>query len=803
MLRSIITTAFRNIIRNRTFSLINLVGLSVSMSLGMLIIMIAKESFSYDKFHNDVDRLYRINTMALRTNGEQEPYASTPYPLGTVIKENYTFAEDVVQLCRRLNGDAVYGNVNVPVQGLIVDPAFLTVFNFPLDRGNPATALAEPNNVILTAETAERIFGKVEPLGQSFTINGYGEFVVSGVLKKTDNKTHFEFQLLASTKAIPGFEKDEIIRPIQEDWNNYYGSYTYFKLKEGHTTSEVETALKEIVDTYYSGLQLETRDRGYEFYLHPLTEITPGPALSNQMGHGLPMFLLNFMIILGAVVLLMSIFNFTNLMIAKSLGRAREIGVRKVVGAQRFQVFTQFVGETVVFSLFALVFSYLLLQFLKTGYAQLDLNQEFGIVFHEDWTLYFYFFVFAVVVGIIAGLLPSGYLSAFKPIQVLKDTASLKIYSRLTFRNILMITQFTFSVVFVTVILIIYNQVDYMLNADYGINQKNILNVRLQGLAFEKFANEARSIQGVINVGGVSHALGTWSDLSSDYKKNLEDKPFVMRDFRVNDVYLNNLELQFLAGRNFDPSEQGENEKHVVLNETALKEFQFANPIEAIGQPIYVDDSTMLTVIGVVKDFNFRPLSYQIGPLALRYQVNRLNFASMKIASDQKENVLAGLEPIWKKLDPVHPFEYMMMDQQIDDAYKQAGFDSILIIVGYISFLTLTLACLGMLGMVMYATQIRIKEVGIRKVMGASVSNVVILLSRSFLFLIGVAIVLGTPVSILLGDFFLSQYAYQIDISVWIVGSGISIIAGLGLLTIASQTWSTATSNPVKSLRYE
>jgi putative ABC transport system permease protein len=463
----------------------------------------------------------------------------------------------------------------------------------------------------------------------------------------------------------------------------------------------------------------------------------------------------------------------------------------------------QFVGETVLFSLLALAFSYVLLQFLKTGYLQLPLNQEFAMTLQEDWLVYSFFLLFAVAVGMFAGLLPAGYLSAFKPVSVLKDTANLKVYSKLTFRKVLMVAQFTFSVFFVIIVLIIYRQINFMLNADYGITQTDILNVRLQGVPFQKMANEIKGVPGVINVGGVSHALGTWSDLASDYKKNIEDKPFVMRDFRVNDIYIDNLEMQFLAGKNFDPSEQGENEKHVVLNETALSYFQFANPIDAIGESIYVSDSTMLTVVGVVKDFNFRPLSYQIGPLALRYQINELSYASIKIAPGQKDAVIAAIQPIWKKLDSVHPIEYKMMDEQIDEAYSQAGFDSILLIVGYITFLTVSLACLGMLGMAMYATQVRVKEVGVRKVLGASVTQVVFLLSKSFMYLIGAAIVIGTPLSIYLGDLLMSNYAYQAGITVWLVLSGIAIVAGLGLIIISSQTWYTAAANPVKSLKYE
>jgi putative ABC transport system permease protein len=803
MLKSILTTAFRNIIRNKSFSIINLIGLSVSMSLGMLIILIVKEQLTFDTFHQDADRIYRVNTMAIRAEGGTEPYASTPFPIGRVLKEEYTFTDNIVSVSRSLNGDATYGNVNVPLEGLIVDPSFLHVFNFQLEKGNPATALSEPNNLILTQESAKKIFGEQEPLGQIISLNGYGEFTITGVLKKNIGRTHFEFGALASTTALPAWEKAGVVSELLDNWNNYYGSYIYLKLKQGKSAEEVNQALAIISKKYYANLKLETRDKGYEFYLHPLNEITPGPALSNQMGSGMPTILLIFLGTLAGVVLIMSVFNFTNLMIAKSLTRAREIGVRKVVGAKRIQVFLQFVGETVMFSLIALVFSYIMLQFLKAGYLQLPFNEEFSMTMEEDVTLYLVFVAFAILVGLVAGLLPAGYLSAFRPLNVLKDSGNLKVYSRLTFRKVLMVAQFTLSVIFVIVVLVIYRQVDFMLTADYGFNQKNILNVRLQGMEFEKMASEVERLSGVVSVGGVSHKLGTWSDRASDYKKSREDEPFVMRDFMVNENYVRNLDFTFLAGKNFDAGVQGEREKHVILNETALVQFGFLNPVSAIGQPIFVNDSVMLEVIGVVKDFHFRPLNSKIGPLALRYSTRELNFLSVKILPEQKEAIVSAVQSIWKKLDPIHAIDYMMLDEEIDDAYRQAGMKDVLIIVGYITFLAIVLACLGMLGMAMYSTQTRIKEVGVRKVMGASVIDVVVLLSKSFMILIGVSVVLGVPVSIFLGNFFLDLYAYKIEITPLLITVGISIIALLGLVIICSQTVRAAIINPVRSLRYE
>jgi putative ABC transport system permease protein len=803
MFKSILTTALRNIIRNRSFSLINIVGLSVSMSLALLIIIIIKEQYTYDNFHRDSNRIYQVNTVALRVGGGTEPYASVPAPIGRILKEDYSFAEDVVRLNRSLRGDAIYGKVNVPVSGLFADQSFLEIFNFPLEKGNPSNALKEPNSLVLTQRTAKKIFGDREALGQTLTIGSYGEFQVTGILKEFPSKTHFEFGVLASMSAVAAMEKQGTLSPSLEDWNNYYSNYVYFKLKQGRKIADVQKALTDIAKKYYAGLKLETRDKGYEFQVVPLTEITPGPSISNRMGSGMPTVLIVLLGVLVGVVMIMACFNYTNLMIAKSLSRAREIGVRKIVGAKRIQVFLQFVGEAVIFSLICLAFSYVLLLLLKPAFMGTHMAREYETELKEDYILYLFFFLFALAVGVIAGLLPAGYLSAFRPLKVLKDSGNLKVYSRLTFRKVLIVTQFTLSIIFIIVVLVVYRQVNFMVNMDYGINDKNILNVRLQGLGFDKFANEVKSLPGVVSVGGVSHQLGTWEDRSSDYKRNREDEPFVMRDFIVDDNYVSNLNVKFLSGSNFNAGEEGTTERHVILNEQALKLFNFADPVSAVGQPIYTDDSVMLTVIGVVKDFNFRPLSYQIGPLALRYKTNQLAYLSARIIPSQKEIVVASVESIWKKLDPIHPLEWKMMEDEIDDAYVQAGFIDIVNIVSYISFIAVSLACLGMLGMAMYSTQTRMKEIGVRKVMGATSAQITMLLSKSFVLLLSVAAILGAPAGYFLGDIFLTQYAYKIQISPLLMASGIFMVGILGVITICSQTWKAASSNPVKSLRYE
>ncbi|HKR06269.1 MAG TPA: ABC transporter permease [Bacteroidia bacterium] len=799
--------ALRNIWRNKTFSAINLVGLSVSMSLGMLIILIVKEQYTFDNFHHDSDRVYRVNTRAIKVKGYMEDYASAPLPLGNALNDNYSFTENIVRVNRYFNGEASHGNVTVPMNGLVVDPSFLEVFNFPLQKGNPAAALGKPNDLVLTQKAAGKIFGKTDPIGKALSISGYGNFIVTGVLQEFAGKTHFEFEMLGSITALPGIEKDKDKKNVYEtslnNWNNYFTNYIYVKLKEGQHTAEVEQALAEISRKYYDGLKLsDPGDKGFEFYLQPLSKITPGPDLIGRMGSGLPGFVLIFLGALAGVILLMSVFNFTNLMIAKSLSRAREIGVRKVMGAQRFQVFFQFVGETVLFSLIALMFSYVLLQFLKSGYSQLPLSAHFSLDMKEDFFVYIIFIAFAVFVGVIAGLLPAGYLSAFRPASVLKDAGNLKIYSRLNLRKILMTAQFTLSIIFVIVVLVIYSQIDFMLKADYGFDQKNKLNINLQGAAFEKIANQVRNLPGVGQVGGVSYPLGTYNSRTSNYKRNPNDESFAMKDIIVEKNYVDNINLTFLAGKNFDANERG-GEKYILLNEKALSHFGFANPAAAIGQTIYMNDSIALSVKGVVKDFHARPLDSPIEPLGLRCNISQLSYLSAKINPAQKEAVIASMKAIWKKFVPNNRLDYSMMEEEIDDAYRESGMQDFLMILGYITFLAVTLACLGMLGMAMYATQIRIKEVGVRKVMGASVSDIVILLSKSFMMLIGIGIIIGTPISFLVGNLFLDSFASRIEITPMLLAAGIAIIAGLGLLTICSQTIKAAISNPVRSLRTE
>ncbi len=803
MIKNYFKTAWQNIFGNRTFSLINIIGLSVSMSLGLLVILIIKEQYSFDDFHHDANRIYRVNTRAIRTEGDSEPYASAPIALGAALKDGYSITEDVVRIYGRLNGDAVYANTTVPVQGFFADPSFLRVFNFKLKSGNAATALSSPNDILLTATSAKKIFGNADPIGKTLTLNGFGNFIVKGIFETTPSKTHFEFEVMASTLALPGLEKQGAVMASLKDWKNYYSGYVYIKLKEGIALKEANTALAEIYRKNYTGLKLETRDKGYEFYLQSLNAITPGPMLSNNMGKAVPAIILQFLAILAAIIMLMAGLNFTSLMMAKSLKRSREIGVRKVMGAQRLQIFFQFIAEAILFAFISLLISYIILYFLKSAFLKLQFTNEFSMELKEDYWVYGYFILFTVIIGFVAGLLPAVWLSAFKPVAVLKNTLANKISHRISFRKVLMVGQFTFSVVFISIVLVLSFQVKFLMKADYGINEKEILNLRLQGNDYRMLANEIQSIPGVIRTGAVSHSLGTSEDRSADYKKNATDAPFIMRDFRVDANYITNLQMKFVAGNNFSKNISAGRETEVILNESALELFGFKNASSAIGQTIYADDSVLLAVTGVVKDFHFRPMTYQIGPLALRYKPADFSIMNIAFVPGSKDKILAAISPIWKKADPNHALNCTLMSQEIDEDYSRSGLTDILNVIEYVSFLSIIIACLGMLGMVMYSTRLRLKEISVRKVMGAGVKDITRLLSRSFMMLIALGIIIGIPVSYLLGNLLLQNFAYKINSLSLLIIVAVFIIALLGLITICSQTIKAAMANPVKSLRAE
>lgn len=801
MFKNYFKTAWRNIIRNKSFSLINILGLALSMAVCLLLIMMIKDANSYDKFHPDSNRVYRINTEALRKDGGKEPYASSPYIVAATLARNYPGIEKWTMFNSGFNGTVSVDDRKFDLSMHFTNDDFFKIFGFTFKEGNANTALTEPNSMVLTKELSEKLFPHGNAVGKTVNIDGMGLFTVTGILNKFPGKTHLEFEALASFSTIPLLEKTNNVTATLNNWNNYYTNYSYIRLKPGVKTSQVEAALAAIEKKNYKDLPLETRDAGYRFTLQPLNDITPGPILSNSMGKGLSSSLLWFFSLLAFIIIMSAAFNYTNLTIAKSMTRMKEIAMRKVVGSSRKLIFLQIILESVVISLIALAAAFILLQFLIPQFTSLGFINKADISFKTDATVIILFIAFAIILGIIAGLLPAAVLSRIKPLMLMQKLQNIKVFRHLGLRKTLLVIQFVISLIFVSLVTVTYRQMQYAINTNFGTQQTHIFNIPLQGVNYEIAKTEFSKIPGVKKISAVSILMGTYSDWGDDVRINKDKEPVTVREYFTDENYLSNFNLKLVAGNNFpsDPSQQ--HERYAIVNEKFIKNFQLGTPTDAIGKTITVADSITLTITGVVKDFLFKPADYALEPMLMRYDPKQWSILNLSIASGNTMQTVDRLKSTWKKLDPYHSFEGKFYEQNIQDIF--ADMRDAVWIIAFIGMLGVTIACLGLLGITIFTVQSKTKEISIRKVIGASPASLMRMLAKSYLQVMIIAMLIGIPAAVFLGNMELQVMSQRIALSTGLFIPGLLMIVFLSLLTIGSQTIRAAFLNPVKGLREE
>lgn len=802
MFRNYFKIALRTIFKHKLFSFINIFGLGLSLSFCLLVIIIINDQNSFDRFHPQEEDVYRVLTVAHRKDGGTEKYASSPRPVGDVLANESAAVEKVVQLTGGLSGDASYGQTTIRLSGFFTDRTFFEVFGFHLASGDPQTALDSPNTLVLTPETAANFFGETDPIGKTVTLKRLGDFVITGVLQPKPGKTHLEFDALASSASLAALEKENKIRPVLEDRKNYYASYNYLRLHADQKSQVLQPLLSDISKRFYGDLELESRDQGYSFELQPLTKITPGPILSNNLGRAMPDTMLIFLGILALIGMVAAVFNYISLTLARSLTRAKEVGIRKVTGAVRSQVFLQFLGESILSVTLALLVAGVLLQLLLIpGFKQLQIAASLDLDFFVDNSVLTAFIGFAFLIGLVAGLLPAAAISGFRPAQILSDISKIKVFSKLTLRKALIVFQFALSLILIIVATTVYKQIDYALRKVYGFTWENILNIDLQGNDFEIVAQEMAQHSEVVSFSASSHNMGTWEDSSVDVRISATDEPVGIRDYSIDAHFVENFNLELVAGENFNADRGAGNENFALVNERFLERFQLGTPHEAIGKTFIVGDSTQAQIAGVLKDFLFKPLVYDLEPMFLRYAPDEWNVLNLKIHGANIAGVLAHLEKTWKTIDSVHPLSYQFYDDLIQQVYSY--FQDMMFIVGFLAALALTISLLGLLGIATFNAESRIKEIGIRKVMGANLRQLMVLLSRQDAVLLGIAAIVAVPLSLWLASMLLQTFAYRIDLGVSVLLPGVMAIFLLAGLTIGWQALKAALANPVEALRYE
>ncbi|HZX72861.1 MAG TPA: ABC transporter permease, partial [Cyclobacteriaceae bacterium] len=468
MLKNYLKIAWTNIRKNVAFSFINIFGLALGISLCLVLITIIKDELTFDTFHPNADRIYRINTEAIRKDGGTEQYASAPFPLGAAVKANYPYVAEVTQLSDRMRHRVTYENKQLQLDGFFTGPEFFKVFGFELLLGDKQSALKDPKDILLTEKAAEKFFGNENPIGKVLTLNDIGDFTVAGVIKNPPAKTHLEFDMLVSNAGLPAFEQQDKTFLVTTDWQNYYANYIYVLLTDKHQAPALEKELVSISHTQYDHITLESRDKGYHFFLQPLNKIVPGPMMSNNLGSALPSQLLWVIGAFALIVLISAAFNYNSLSVAKALSRAKEIGIRKVSGAFRHQLVVQFLVESVFTSLLAFMLASILFHFfLRPFFEGLSIFRDLNVELKESISLYGLFAIFCIVVGLISGIFPALYLSSFNPTEALKELKGKSWMPKLGFRKIMLVTQFAAAFIFIVSLINIYRQMSYVVRADY------------------------------------------------------------------------------------------------------------------------------------------------------------------------------------------------------------------------------------------------------------------------------------------------------------------------------------------------
>jgi len=809
MLISYLKTALRSLIRHRFFSAINVFGLAVAMSICMALIMLVGDQLSYDRYNTRANRIYRVKTIDVDSNGEvqweNQWNAQVCMPLGPELEANYTGIEKSARLLSGFgNGwlELENHNVNIPLSGFFADPVVLEFFEYELQYGDPKTALVEPYSVVITRKAADRLFREDNPLGRTIKVGNKGIYTVTGVLKETKNKSHIVFEALGSMSSVRSLEASGVMRSNLDNWTLYWSSWTYLLAGEGKSQEEIQEQLDIAYDKHIASI---TNPGLYKmkFALQPLLDITPGEIMNNSIGPQLPWIFVYFLSGLTAVILLTSCFNFTNLSIARSLTRAREIGVRKVSGAARQQIFAQFMTEAIVVAFVALAAALVLLEFLKPMILQLSLARWFKWGMYNGVTVYLLFAAFTLVVGLLAGFFPAVVMAKFQPVQVLKSLTNLKLFSRMGLRKALMVSQLAISIFFIMTVIVIYKQLNLFTHQDHGFNMKNNIVLKLNKTDHAPLKIELQKYANIISVAAASHVPAAGSSHGAAImREHGEPSSIDAGYFHVDEDYAANMQLHMRAGQFFTVS-QGESGKNLaVINEAASKKLRFERPADAVGETFeFLNDSTTKTIIGVVADYNHRDLTQAIAPLVLLYDTSEFRVLQISFAGNFID-AARSIDKAWATVNPGLISDYKAVESEINQFYEIV-FGDLVKVIASVSVLAILISCLGLLGMATYATETRVKEISIRKVLGSTRTAIVLLLSKGFARLLAFAVAIGMPLAWLFNSFWLDQIAYRATIGIGTIVLSISCVFVFGLLTVGSQTLRASGANPVDHLKSE
>lgn len=811
MLKDFLKIARRNLLKNKTFSIINIVGLAMGLACFMMIALYVADELSYDRYNEKADRIYRINS-DIRFGGTDMNMAVSSDPMGAALKRDYPEVEQFARLysssgARLIKKGNEYLN---EAQITYADSTIFDVFTLPAVAGNTKTALNEPNTVVITESTAKKYFGSVDAaMGKTLECKEQNStlYKVNAVIKDMPDNAHFHYDFF--------FSMDN----VDYEFGNFlsHNFHTYILLKPGTDYKAFNKHFKQVIDKYIlpqakQFLQIETMEdfaktgNRLEYSLMPVTDIHLHSSRQVELSANGNIQYVYIFSAVALFILLIACINFMNLSTARSAGRAKEVGIRKVLGTEKKSLIGQFLTEStlmaVIAMLLALVFIWLSIDWFNDIAGK---QMKLSVLLQPAYLAIL--LLLPLLVGILAGVYPAFFLSSFQPIAVLKGKINSG-FKKSTLRSSLVVFQFATSIILIIGTIVVYKQLNYIQSTKIGFNKEQILVVDNTGVPRESqdaLKNEIDKLSGIktssfasfLPVSNSSRNDNTFSTDAVMTEKN----GFNMQVWRVDYNYIPTLQMEMLSGRNFS-EKYGTDSSAVIINESTAKLIGFENPI---GKKLYSSDGpdqppTVYTIIGVVKNFNFESLRKNVGPLCMRLGYNRWASA-FRISTSDITGLIKKIETKYKEMAPGMPFNYSFLDDSFDSMYREE--QRVGKVALTFSLLAIFIACLGLFGLAIYMSEQRTKEIGVRKVLGATVTNIISMLSKDFLRLVLVSFVFAMPLAWWAMNKWLQDFAYRIHISWWVFAAAGAAALFIALISVSSQALKAALSNPVKSLRTE
>ena len=798
MIQNYFKIALRNLLKNKTFTWLNLGGLSISLAACLIIYFWVEDEMGYDRFGANADRVFRVGLILDVENQPTKQFALTAPPLAAALQKDYPEIEKVVRIMSNTPLIKVKNETFNTNKFFFADPSFFEVFGYPLLKGDPSTVLTGTNSAVISESIAKKYFGNEDPLGKTIFCNDTIPLIIKGISKDIPATNHFQFEVLCSMAV-----NDRATPPavLANWWNDSY--YTYLLLKDPSQAEALNKKIAGIIDVY-NGEQNKAFGLKGTHFLQPIKDIHLHSKLRGELTPAGDMRSVRIFVGIGIFLLIVACINYVNLTTATSFRRAKEVGMRKVSGATLVQLMGQFLTESIILAFVSLV--------IAMGLAALAIpffNKLAGttISFALTLTSTMVLQVFAVVLllGLLAGLYPALYLSQLKPIAILRKMGS-KAGTVFSLRKVLVVFQFSLTIILIIATIVALLQLRFMQTRELGFTREAVIGIPLinqtaadaRELLKSEFQKNSDVIVAAASSGTPGQGLSNIAVLPEGVPQG---KSQTMGTLVIDKDFVETYQLKIIAGRGF--SREFNDSLSFILNETAVRELGWGEPQKAIGKSFDWGTGKVGKVIGVVRDFHFNSLQQKVQPLVMHIMQNWFWYSglSVRISTQDPKAAIDKLNKIWKSVLPAHPFDYYFVDEDYDKQYRKEQLLSRLSLI--FSGLIIFISSIGLLGLVMVAVSQRTKEIGIRKVLGASVSGLTVLLSRDFLKLVAIAMIIAFPVSWWMMKEWLNDFAYKMNLGWWIF-----LLAGLlalliAWITVSIQTIKAAIANPVKSLRSE